>query len=136
MDSWSGMPRKPSAKKAKALARAAKKRAARKRSSQPGKKRTPAPSSRVFTEMNAELAQLVADSPISKREIDETEEEVFLHQVMDVNAKAVARDSGVKEGDARLIIEALVQAGTLELREDLHLVPTVPLSTDVEQSLE
>ncbi len=81
--------------------------------------------------MNSELAQLVEESPISQREISEEEEAVFLNQVMDVNAKAVARDSNVKEAHARMIIEELVQAGALELREDLHLVPTAPLSTTV-----
>ena len=76
--------------------------------------------------LDEDLAKLVEESPISKREISEEEEEAFLHRVLDVNAKAVARHGGVKESDARLVMEALVQAGALGLREDLHLVPVEP----------
>ena len=78
--------------------------------------------------MNAELVSLVEESPISERPISEEEENAFLDRVVDINAKAVARDTGSKQEHARLAIEALIQAGTLELREDLHLVPVKPLT--------
>ena len=122
------MPRKTPAKKARAQARAARKRAKRNRPSH-SKNRRPTAQSTPVTEMNADLVRLVEESPVSKREISEEEETAFLDRVIDINAKAVARDTGSKQEHARLAIEALIHAGTLELREDLHLVPIAPPPT-------
>ncbi|MBF0098303.1 MAG: hypothetical protein HQM04_16080 [Magnetococcales bacterium] len=77
--------------------------------------------------MDADLACLVEQSPISQREITDEEEEEFLQQVLDVNARAIAHNSGVKEREARVVLAALVQAGAMQLRDDLHLVPVKTL---------
>lgn len=120
---------KTAVKKVRAQVRAARKRAARDYASNRTRRNNvrPEAQSEAVRQMNAELAKLVGESPISKREIDDVEEEAFLDQVVGINAKAVARESGVDEGAARVVLDALVQAGTLALREDLHLVPVKPL---------
>lgn len=120
------MSNQKSAKKLRAQARAARKRAERSRVQRRPTNRSATGELDPVAEMDAELAQLVEASPVSQREISDEEEEHFLRQVLDVNARAVARNSGVQEREARLILEALVQAGTLALRSDLHLVPVKP----------
>ncbi|MBF0339501.1 MAG: hypothetical protein HQL95_00890 [Magnetococcales bacterium] len=128
------MPRQKSAKKIRSQTRAARKRTARGRA-HPRKNSRPTDQPDSVAKLDAALARLVDASPISQREITDEEEEVFLRQVLDVNAKAVAQHSGVKERDARVVLEALVQAGTLTLRDDLHLVPIKPLQQKEDQGV-
>ncbi|MBF0192785.1 MAG: hypothetical protein HQL99_16860 [Magnetococcales bacterium] len=113
-------------KKIRSQARAARKRAERRRTHH----RKPAQrsdASNAKERLDAELARLVESSPVSQREISDAEEQEFLEQVIEVNAKALAQNSSVTEHDARVVLKALIEAGTLTLREDLHLVPVKPL---------
>ncbi|MBF0181981.1 MAG: hypothetical protein HQM03_18340 [Magnetococcales bacterium] len=118
------MPRQKPVKKIRAQARAAAKRNARSRRSQHPKANQP---SEAIARMDTDLACLVEQSSISQREITDEEEEEFLQQVLDVNARAIAHNSGVKEREARVVLEALVHAGAMQLRDDLHLVPVKTL---------
>lgn len=113
-------------KKIRSQARAARKRAARNRAHRSQVSRPTEPSSAI-KQFDAELARLVESSPVSQREISEDEEQAFLEQVIEVNAKAVAQNGNVTEHEARVVLKALIDAGTLALRDDLHLVPVKPL---------
>ncbi|MEO5345644.1 MAG: hypothetical protein H7834_04590 [Magnetococcus sp. YQC-9] len=114
-------------KKIRSQARAARKRAERRRTHQHRKPAQRSDASDAKERLDAELARLVESSPVSQREISDAEEQEFLEQVIEVNVKAVAQNSSVTEHEARVVLKALIDAGTLTLREDLHLVPVKPL---------